>query len=439
MQRTDIINELIARRGFTSYLEIGVRDVAANFNHIRGQNKVGVDPSPDVSEGVTHLVTSDVFFANNVQKFDLVFIDGLHTEEQVGRDIDNALKALNPGGVIVVHDALPPTAWHQRDHYDGQDWTGTGWKAVAKAFATSRSRCYVVDGDWGCAVIDTGSPVAHRYAPETPLDYDRDFPSFRQTFAVTPEQFTEGLSTGPQAKPKRVRMFVWTPGHIAMNLHTEMVRVQSLVARRLRRAMPDVEFVHALVCDRIDEPQVEAVREIGKDFDQFHHGIPPEYGQAWGIRKPTHYALDLARAAGCSHMLRVIQDTFIMDVAKFAADVGEVLKTPGDWLGANRHDWETDGHRSVCEEMGIPLNTKLRYPNGAVMVAPLATWQRFYVPMPARINHYWDDIIMGEWMLHAGATLVDLPTTWAHLHDSRPEVSRSHYEAHAAELATHPT
>lgn len=41
------------------------------------------------------------------QKFDLVFIDGLHHSDQVLKDINNSLSFLEPNGVIMCHDILP--------------------------------------------------------------------------------------------------------------------------------------------------------------------------------------------------------------------------------------------------------------------------------------------------------------------------------------------
>jgi predicted O-methyltransferase YrrM len=45
-------------------------------------------------------------FAKNTKKFDIVFVDGLHIEEQSTKDIHNALKVLNENGTIVVHDCF---------------------------------------------------------------------------------------------------------------------------------------------------------------------------------------------------------------------------------------------------------------------------------------------------------------------------------------------
>jgi predicted O-methyltransferase YrrM len=112
IKRTDVINYLISKYGYKKYLEIGVRKASDNFNKIKCETRVGVDPKP---RGVcTHKMTSDDFFLQNKKMFDIVFIDGLHIEEQVEKDIKNSLAILAANGTIVVHDCNPPTEWHQR-------------------------------------------------------------------------------------------------------------------------------------------------------------------------------------------------------------------------------------------------------------------------------------------------------------------------------------
>lgn len=41
------------------------------------------------------------------EKFDIVYIDGMHTYEQVLKDINNYIKIINPGGFISGHDYTP--------------------------------------------------------------------------------------------------------------------------------------------------------------------------------------------------------------------------------------------------------------------------------------------------------------------------------------------
>ena len=100
--RLEIVQNILNLKKYRSYLEIGTfkNDL---FNHVKCNVKVGVDP---VSGGNIRK-TSDAFFSENNQKFDLIFIDGLHHYEQVKRDIFNSLKFLNSKGIILLHDCLP--------------------------------------------------------------------------------------------------------------------------------------------------------------------------------------------------------------------------------------------------------------------------------------------------------------------------------------------
>ena len=84
--RTSIINHLINKYNLNNYLEIGVRD-GSNYDKIIINNKTGVDPSPTKDIDGLYKLTSDEFFKINKIKFDLIFIDGLHLEQQVDKDL----------------------------------------------------------------------------------------------------------------------------------------------------------------------------------------------------------------------------------------------------------------------------------------------------------------------------------------------------------------
>ena len=51
-------------------------------------------------------MTSDqyFYFAQPHQEFDIVYVDGDHTREQVARDAENAWNALKPGGILIFDD-----------------------------------------------------------------------------------------------------------------------------------------------------------------------------------------------------------------------------------------------------------------------------------------------------------------------------------------------
>jgi hypothetical protein len=160
--RTDLINHLIASKGYRRYLEIGVRDPRNNFDKVRVEVKHSVDPDP--VGPVTFKLPSDEFFAQRPASadpapYDLVFVDGLHIADQVERDIVNSLAALAPGGMVVVHDCNPKSRKAQLDVYTPPDrWNGSVWKAWAKLRATRADlfMC-VIDMDEGCGVVRPGS------------------------------------------------------------------------------------------------------------------------------------------------------------------------------------------------------------------------------------------------------------------------------------------
>lgn len=193
MNRTEIINRVIASRGFSSYLEIGVRDIQLNFAHIQCRTKVGVDIDPSVV-GIEHHVSSDEYFKHEFPKFGCIFIDGDHSAEASYRDIHGALRHLLPGGVVVIHDCLPPSEWHQRaltDFQVNEAWNGQVWESVLRIFETCSYLCRIVDCDFGCGFIDTAVRRPSRLLSlPLELDYARDF-SHLDHYKITPERFQQ--------------------------------------------------------------------------------------------------------------------------------------------------------------------------------------------------------------------------------------------------------
>jgi len=171
MNRTNIINHLIKKYNYKSYLEIGVYHYG-NFDRVVCNTKHCVDPIYDA----TYKVTSDEFFERHIsQKYDIVFIDGLHLVEQVIKDIDNSLYYLNDGGTLVLHDCNPPTRHHQIREFDGiSKWNGDVWKAIYH-FRTTRDglNIRVVDTDWGCGIIQIGEQTLFpNYGKYQDIDYE---------------------------------------------------------------------------------------------------------------------------------------------------------------------------------------------------------------------------------------------------------------------------
>lgn len=167
--RIDLINYVIKKLSFKRYLEIGV-SAGACFNNIIIDEKVGVDP--DGNSAATLKITSDEFFKQNTKKFDLIFIDGLHEEDQVLKDINNSIAALSDNGLILCHDMLPETKEAQIVPRQQDIWNGDCWKAFVKLRATRQylTMC-TIDTDYGIGVIqNTGIKNTRQSTINLPAD-----------------------------------------------------------------------------------------------------------------------------------------------------------------------------------------------------------------------------------------------------------------------------
>jgi hypothetical protein len=191
--RTDVINFLIDKYNYKTYLEIGVANTALNFTHVNAEHKVGVDPG-EVG-GIQYNITSDDFFTQNRSRFDIIFIDGMHEYHHVYRDITNSLKCLNDNGIVVMHDCNPTTEamqlvpntsdgnWSDSEWQsfvemrskitDSGEWTGDTWKAFVK-FRTETQHHFmcVVDIDYGIGIVKPTSKLVDRFVNNDILSYD---------------------------------------------------------------------------------------------------------------------------------------------------------------------------------------------------------------------------------------------------------------------------
>ena len=166
--RSQVINSLT--KSDQKYLEIGV-EYGQTFlqTHFKPENKTGVDPDPKFDiigkEFKFSKATSDAFFQDRevdsfqdrevdsfqdlkvdcsealVDKYNVIFIDGMHQSEYFLRDFNNSVKVLEKDGSIFIDDILPLTYNEQlkiprKYYYEngilkyGEEWTGDIWKVV---------------------------------------------------------------------------------------------------------------------------------------------------------------------------------------------------------------------------------------------------------------------------------------------------------------------
>ena len=167
LYRFHLINALIAKYGYRDYLEIGVNDGQC-FKKIKAPNKTGVDPQ--CVYPVEFAMESDAFFAQLPAEtlYDILFIDGYHRAEQVVRDIENGLKHLRPGGIILVHDCNPVIEAYQTETQTAWHWQGDVWKGWMHLRCTRPDlEMQVIDTDFGIGVVRPGTqtcyPSEHPY------------------------------------------------------------------------------------------------------------------------------------------------------------------------------------------------------------------------------------------------------------------------------------
>lgn len=127
MNHVDFLMEYVRRKrqepaykGTFGYLELGC-DLDQTFSNIDASYKVGVDP---IRGGNVRKTSNEYFASIRPLKlvFNLIFIDGDHSSAQVEEDIDNSLEHLAVGGLLVLHDVLPPDASYCAPQYCNDAW-----------------------------------------------------------------------------------------------------------------------------------------------------------------------------------------------------------------------------------------------------------------------------------------------------------------------------
>jgi len=144
------ITKVMKLKNHCKYLEIGC-DKNQTYDSIalNSDDKIGVDP---VAGGNTR-TTSDKFFEENNNKFDVIFIDGLHEYFQCQKDIINSLSCLNSGGFILIHDMIP-LDWRSEYVPRMQDtWNGDVWKTAYELSKSNNLEFSIVEADNGVGII----------------------------------------------------------------------------------------------------------------------------------------------------------------------------------------------------------------------------------------------------------------------------------------------
>lgn len=169
MNRTNLINYIIKKQGYETYLEIGY-GTGKNFAAIDARYKVVVDPDPKNDPMKVAQMTSDTFFylllngklhyldavAQKGKVFNCVFVDGLHEADQVRRDIINAWECLTDGGALILHDTNPDREEITHVPRDSKEWCGDVYKAIHQVDGPPK---FTLKDDHGVTVIRKTGPL----------------------------------------------------------------------------------------------------------------------------------------------------------------------------------------------------------------------------------------------------------------------------------------
>lgn len=126
----NIIAQIVKLTGCKKYLELGIYD-GYNISRIKPHCPycVGVDIK-DVRNTFNYnfiLSSTDDFFKNNTDIFDIIFIDADHSFESAKKDFNNSLKILNKFGIIILHDTDPMTEFYAQPGYCGDSYKIINW------------------------------------------------------------------------------------------------------------------------------------------------------------------------------------------------------------------------------------------------------------------------------------------------------------------------
>lgn len=239
MNRKEVIQAIINTLEARNYLEIGVFDGRC-FMEIRAPYKVAVDPDMKITfryklhairkrrENIRNQYkhqTSDAFFdslkkSNPDKKFDVIFIDGLHTYKQTFIDIINALQFLHPQGAIILHDINPETealampassrAAAMAVHDNAGGWCGDSWKAQHHIIEINKQLnqldVFTLDCDYGLGIIFPKST----FCPN-------DWKSYQ------PQTNYEDLPYSVMASNRKLIINLVEPGYITEYLKTKKI------------------------------------------------------------------------------------------------------------------------------------------------------------------------------------------------------------------------
>jgi hypothetical protein len=260
VKKFNLVNALIRRRSYRSYLEICTPLTGMTFHRVdktslHRSHRLMYRCPPGFSDGneITFRSENDDIkgLLSLLGSYDIVFVDGWHTYECALRDLRAAFSKLSPGGAIVAHDCFPA----KREHTSNvpprrwSRWNGLTYCAYLD-FTLSQPvlEACVVEADDGCAVIkkagDTGfaeprnTEIAgrwHRHRAQRGFDVFDFFDAYRNELCNVLSLDDFLAREGIDRRTQRPSASYLLETIVAGVRHTVATRPHRLLVRRLER------------------------------------------------------------------------------------------------------------------------------------------------------------------------------------------------------------
>jgi len=195
MDRSEIINSLIKKFKYKTYLELGVQH-KVNYDKIKCELKESIDV--DRHSNPTYCEPTDSFFERESKdkKYDLIFIDASHYWKHALHDAINSFDILNENGTIVMHDCIPPDEIAGSLPRKTALWCGDVWKAwnILHEYNADLIEMFVIDIDCGVGIIRKKEDLYLDYNIDTNNINDYSFDTFKDFMNIkTVNEFKQWL------------------------------------------------------------------------------------------------------------------------------------------------------------------------------------------------------------------------------------------------------
>lgn len=194
-----------------------------------------------------------------------------------------------------------------------------------------------------------------------------------------------------------MKTLLFTPLHITSIQDIYMARYQARLFRSLQS-----ECVGMATLDADNTGKFYELLNNKEIIElKFDHFLDMRIGgrHSNGIVEPTFAAIDKAVELGCDKMIRITQDTQILDSNRMM----EINRTHNSIYGGK--DTCSDIRRYLAEINVVMQGEKFDFVQGNFIMASTDVWVKYYKKLPTSVRHYCDDSIFSYLAKDGGVEL----------------------------------